>query len=511
MNPMVSRPVLTSLAAVQSAPFNALVPRPARYRTLNRFGRFTVLPFPPTYLTSGHAGSCGKEMQLKTHIDLQTLEPRLLFANAALAVAIDAGVLRISGTSDADSISVARANSAWKISNGTWTTSLRGGASSIFIKAGAGDDSVKIDSGILTPARVFGNSGNDTLIGGSGADSLYGHAGNDALFGSAGNDTLVSIGGGLRDSVTGGDGDDSYWIDAGTSERVTDPSPSENRNSAVHRVGAFQTLKGKAVSKEITGDRVDLPDPTSNHAGGKWNRFSSTPLFGASGPSIDDVEQGALGDCYVHAPLAAVAARNPTRIRETFADLGDGTFVVQLQRGTNKLFYRLDADLPVTRYSASTPEYAGFGSQKSLWAPLFEKAFAFHRTGAATYSSIGDGGWFDETYSALGMASSDRWSFEFNSGKNMLAQIEAELAAGNVVTIGTSAIVADSGSSLVGGHAYTVVRIVKNADGTKSAIIRNPWAVDGGNVPSGDANDGYLRVSAAQLKINSFAFSSAVV
>ena len=179
------------------------------------------------------------------------------------------------------------------------------------------------------------------------------------------------------------------------------------------------------------------------------------------------------------------------------------------QRGERINFYRIDADLPVYSWSSNTPVYAGFGTRNATWAPLIEKAMAFHRSGAGSYSSLDNGGWFDEMYSALGVSSSDRWPDEFTSAKNMLAAIEAELAHGKVVTIATRQINEAAGSMLVGGHAYTVVRVIRNADGSRSAVLRNPWAVDGGNVPSGRAEDGYLTISAAQLKLATLAFTTA--
>lgn len=443
-------------------------------------------------------------------LELHPLEPRRYFAGTPVAVAIEAGVLRISGTSDADSIAVSRVGTSWTVTNGLWTSVVKGTVASLLIKAGAGDDSVTLDAAIFQPARIYGNSGNDTVVGGSGADCLYGHNGDDSLVGGAGNDLLVGVGGGIRDSLVGGDGSDSFWVDAGASERVVDLSASESRNAALHRIGAFQSVRGQAIAKDISDQRLDLPDPRSNHTGGKWANFSSKPLFAAGGPGIDDVRQGALGDCYVHAPLAATAAKNPTRIRETIADLGDGTFAVQLQRGTQKLFYRVDADLPVYSWSTTSLIFAQPGASGALWAPLIEKAFALHRVPSeASYQSLGTGGWFDEMFGALGVSSGDWWGEEFATPSDMLRQIQLELAGGKAVTVGTAEV--GGGSMLVGGHAYTIVRVVKNVDGSKSLLVRNPWAVDGGAVTSGNASDGYITLTAAQLKAGTLAFSSASV
>mgnify|MGYP002072530993 CR=1 FL=1 len=425
-----------------------------------------------------------------------------------LAVELDAGVLRISGTSDGEQIHVTRSRRTWTVSDarGWSTTRTTGAVRSLFIKAGAGDDLVRLDPSVHLPARIFGNSGNDTLIGGSAGDSLYGHAGNDFLHGAAGDDLLIAIGGTLRDTLTGGGGVDSFWLDSGGSERIIDLSPEENRVGGAHRVGAFEPLRGRVVAKDVTGLRADLVDPVSRHKGGRWSNFASRPLFAASGPGIDDVRQGELGDCYLHAPLAATAANNPRRIRESIADLGDGTFAVQFHRDGRRLFYRLDADLPVGPEARATPVYAGLGLEGALWPALMEKAFAFHRTGDGTYASIDNGGWFDETFSALGASGyRDHWLAEFDSPRDVIDRIADEMESGRVVTVATSEGIAES--PLVSGHAYTVARVVTTADGRRDLLLRNPWGIDG--APADGRDDGYVTVSPEQLTAGAFAFTSA--
>jgi hypothetical protein len=45
-------------------------------------------------------------------------------------------------------------------------------------------------------------------------------------------------------------------------------------------------------------------------------------LFGTGGPSYLDVQQGAVGDCWLMARLAAMAARDPADIQGTFTAAG---------------------------------------------------------------------------------------------------------------------------------------------------------------------------------------------
>jgi Ca2+-binding RTX toxin-like protein len=93
---------------------------------------------------------------------------------------------------------------------------------SVYVDAGAGDDSIATGPGhdvVLGGAgndTIFGDRGNDRLEGGSGADDLRGGVGNDTLSGGGGNDRLRAGGG--NDVVNAGRGNDRiYSADNGTS------------------------------------------------------------------------------------------------------------------------------------------------------------------------------------------------------------------------------------------------------------------------------------------------------
>ena len=80
------------------------------------------------------------------------------------------------------------------------------------------------------------------------------------LNGAGGDDLIVALGGGGASTLTGGDGRDTYWLDSNVTEIMLDASASVNSDSAVHRVDAFQSLRGTAVSKDLNGQ--NLVDPT---------------------------------------------------------------------------------------------------------------------------------------------------------------------------------------------------------------------------------------------------------
>jgi Ca2+-binding RTX toxin-like protein len=163
---------------------------------------------------------------------VEGLERRVMLAG--FANLDDKGVLRISGTSGADEISIGERSvvvsdlgysDVYLVPKlGTASAEFYAGAvEKIIIDAGAGNDSITISAlsahvlWILPPSSfIYGGEGNDTISGGddygdhieggAGDDVLDGRGGADELFGGLGNDTLN--GGDSVDGLDGGAGDD---------------------------------------------------------------------------------------------------------------------------------------------------------------------------------------------------------------------------------------------------------------------------------------------------------------
>jgi len=426
----------------------------------------------------------------------ETLEARTMFAAhpmvAAAPVALDVTTngsdLVINGTAKNDAITVTKTDAGLLIGNtGGWTKLVTGNFHAIRVNGNLGNDTVTVDASVTTNTIIHGNAGNDSLFGGSGNDQLFADAGVDTLVGNAGDDTFVTIGGG-KDKLTGGTGNDSYWMN--TTTTISDLAGNENGN--VHKVASFASVKTTTVvgkkTKTVTTaipttlNGQNLIDPAST--GTVYRNFAGRQLFADNGPIENDIQQGYLGDCYFLATLSSVAKVNPNAIKQSIVDLGDGTYAVQFTKGNTQTFIRIDADLPT--WSNGALAYANAGSQGSLWVALMEKAFAQFRTGANSYASI-EGGWMTEVATALGKNSTTTYN-----KTDLVSVIKSALEAGKSVTYGANT--PTDGAPLIGSHAYTVDRV--NTDGT--VTLRNPWAVDG--IGHDNANDGYVTVTAAQLK-----------
>ena len=392
--------------------------------------------------------------------------------------------LSLAGTSDGGMTSEHDTVSAdFEIANGgAGADNISGNDNGNTLYGNAGNDTLNAGSG---NDKLYGGAGNDALSGHDGNDSIYGGAGDDLLLGQGGDDLLVSVGGGKNTLLVGGDDNDTFWLDSDVTENVADASTDETSRGAVHRISAF----ANKVTKELSGQV--LADPALKGTSVKYRNFKDHPLFAADGPSINDVVQGQLGDCYFLATLGAYARINPTLIRQSIVDFGDGTYGVQFSKAGSRVFYRIDADLP--SYSVSTLSYAALGAQGSLWVALFEKAWTYQRTTRNTYASI-EAGFMTEVSSALGKSSS--WGNVSTIANTLLGTLKAQLDAGQVITVGTGA--EPSGSLLVGGHAYTLISITDDGAGGYTVVLRNPWGIDG-YACADNVQDGYITLTTAQF------------
>jgi hypothetical protein len=120
-------------------------------------------------------------------------------------------------------------------------------------------------------------------------------------------------------------------------------------------------------------------------------------------PTGKDTAQGAAGDCFFIASMAAVANAAPNVIADmvTF-DAGRGVYSVRFHeeqgRGAFKpVFIEVDGWLPTAEGSRNDPAYAGDPGQ-ALWPAIIEKAYAKWKGG---YDVINEGGTGDVAMSEI--------------------------------------------------------------------------------------------------------------
>jgi hypothetical protein len=428
----------------------------------------------------------------KNELGLQSLENRVMMSSTPMGVATVAtpmgNELVITGTSKNDAITITRSGSGILIANSTgWSTLWTKSIVDIRVNAGAGNDSVLVNSKVSTPLALYGEAGNDTLVGGSGNDSLYGGAGVDSMNGGAGDDVIVSVGDNSRDIDAGGAGNDSFWVDSSSKEAVTDLSQAESTAGDLHRIASFTNGAVSSAPHSVSAQN----EPTLTNSAAQYTAFNNDPLFSKYGPRETDITQGQLGDCFLLASFGSIAKVDANFIRQSIVDLGDGTYAVQFASGANKVYVRVDDQLPTDAQGHLA--YAQLGLQNSMWVPLFEKAYAEYR-GTSDYGAL-NGGYMGDVYTAMGLQDNNA-IFSASSGTNLLSQLLADLNKGDAVTFGTQDSV-PAGIPVIGDHAYIVDKIITNDGGTVTGIqLRNPWGFDGAG--NDGTNDGYVTLTAAQ-------------
>jgi hypothetical protein len=222
------------------------------------------------------------------------------------------------------------------------------------------------------------------------------------------------------------------------------------------RVGGF--ANGAGTTPNSAG-----ANPTD---GQNYIDFSSNPLFASAGPTRDDIFQGGVDDCWMMAPLSAIADKDPLKIRSMVVDFHDGTYGVLLG---GKL-YRVDGKLPTDELGYLSD--AGLGQQGSLWVPIVEKAYANYRHGDNTYSSL-DQGRPGDAFETFNCPDEDGWtSWGIHSGTDAFRQLFQEFQAGLASVVCMTFPVAS------GSHCYYVTGFDFDLFGNPRAVhVRNPYGL----------------------------------
>jgi len=384
--------------------------------------------------------------------------------------------LNIAGTSSDDSILVTQSGSVITITANGQTYTQSGDFGDIVIHGLDGNDSITVSPTVTDATLIYGGNGNDTI---------------NAL--GLGKMTIVTIGNGTN-TVTGNGINTSYWVNPND---IVHASAFEIAQLNVNRVGNFyqpfstDPTNAQYIPRTLAGQ--DLPDPTDS---GTTTRLTSSSFWG-TGPAMSDINQGLLSDCYFEAPLASLAFSNPGQLENMGVDLGDGTYAVRFIRNGVSIFVRVDGDLP-----AGGPFTDGLvnnfpGASGNQWGSIFEKAYAFFRSGQNTYASL-NVGFTDAALTDLGVASV---CIAASSDSNViLADITSALAANKPVVVSTSTAIS-GGAPLIAFHAYTIVGAFLDSTGMLNIQLRNPWGIDGFNVDS-NPNDGLITIAYSDFAAN---------
>lgn len=256
-------------------------------------------------------------------------------------------------------------------------------------------------------------------------------------------------------------------------------------------VAGTQPTGGLADPAPLKSDT--LADGTSRY---KLERYTG-PLY-IDGPSHEDVQQGAIGNCYFPAALAAVALTDPQIIRDMLKDNGDGTYTVRFFNDYGRrdpVYINVDADLYSRAWGGPIYGAVITGSKDKdkmeLWYPLIEKAYAQWKGG---YERIGNGGNSGQVMSEV--TGSNRQSVWISGTRadQVFAQLKRAMDnkwPATASTYGKDEAARYTNSGVYANHAYSVLG-VEEVGGEKFVKLRNPW---GQSEPGFDGkNDGIFKV-----------------
>jgi hypothetical protein len=264
-------------------------------------------------------------------------------------------------------------------------------------------------------------------------------------------------------------------------------------------VGSSATQLSELVGKWVMG--TDTPSSKVSVDGSNFSvsySTSSKPLFAASGPSMSDINQGALGDCYLLSSLAEVACQNSNVISSMFTSNGNNTYGV-------KFYVNGVAEYVTVNNSLASSVNSG----ADMWASLAEKAYTQLQssgivTGAGindgnSYSTIGNGGapefaleeitgaskitdfaaggssWYNISYNS---SLSFTGYTSGNSTTSVLDTLAADLAKGDDVILSSYTNASSGGkATLIADHAMSIY----GYDATTGELeVRNPWGTESG-------------------------------
>lgn len=250
--------------------------------------------------------------------------------------------------------------------------------------------------------------------------------------------------------------------------KVINSDPANSRSGIGNLfAGSSSTQLESLVGKWFLG--TDRPDAAGTY------RYAQGALF-QGGATLNDVDQGGVGDCYFIAALGAAAQDKPWVINNMFTDNGDGTFTVRFFKPDGSRDYvTVDRYLPTNAWGDAV--YAGWNGgsysevNNELWVALAEKAYAqvnesgwIGQDNTNSYAGI-DGGWMAPVMNQI--SGLDTVSQSVNSmTKTSLINL---VNSGRMLTAG---FVSGGGFGVVDSHAYTISSY--NA-ATGLFRLHNPW------------------------------------
>ncbi|MBP3198698.1 MAG: hypothetical protein J6N21_17075 [Butyrivibrio sp.] len=130
--------------------------------------------------------------------------------------------------------------------------------------------------------------------------------------------------------------------------------------------------KGELVVPKGVKETV-IHDDKLKHKEHEFLSFKDWVLFPHE-PSIEDINQGNLGDCWFMSTLAAVVENDPSFIKKSMKDNGDTVTVRLFDNKGSAVYITVDKSMAFYKKTKADPKGEARGAIGSLWVSLYEKA-----------------------------------------------------------------------------------------------------------------------------------------
>jgi hypothetical protein len=237
----------------------------------------------------------------------------------------------------------------------------------------------------------------------------------------------------------------------------------------------LQSLYASSINTGGLSDRVKGSTAGSIYTGGLND---SVPVFvqgqgDTNSVAMNDIHQGQTGDCWMMAPLATLAQKDPEAIKRMIQQNPDGTYTVTFKERQWPLDTYVDRKVTVSGGFPNSLSQPGDKNRKGvgeIWPQIIEKAYAKYKGG---YDKI-NGGNPAEFLEALTGRPSNQVPGFMTGMMYPFQQMENDFNSGKSVVLGTY----DKGNGnygLVPDHAYALNRIYTDPTGRQMVELYNPW------------------------------------
>jgi hypothetical protein len=237
-------------------------------------------------------------------------------------------------------------------------------------------------------------------------------------------------------------------------------------------LGHLPTVRAYDWHTQVINGVLNIWAPNPADLGSTFSVTSTTALFGASGtPTLADIHQGSLADCYLLAAGGSLARTHPDILRSEILNDPGGGWAVMFQIYSPST----GGYTPIEFHTDNTLSYSQAQSVTgAVWPLVLEKAFAAFRSwnGINSINTLASVNWGSPTQALTQLgATNNQLYIGLMSDQTFYNTLQTALSAGEPILYQTS----NNASTMVSAHVYVITGVSTDAGGTRWITTYNPW------------------------------------